>query len=408
MSSVPSSGDPHPPPPPVIDAAAFPHIIDRIIQCAPFASLLAMRGVSNHMRARVDALLCLHLVIHTAAPDRIPGTYFYTLREPGTGQRMSEPGHTLPMFAFYPGACRLPSASNTFESDQAAGREQVRFVERLIPQPGLTVQRGTDPCYRRANAWCLEACGGVRVLDVMGEVTDELKELAPGLNHVEAIRCIQGPNTADISFMPFLARQAVVLVDLTDETAPGVPYIPALAEGVSALTIVLRLRADDEGLDSAWSIFGHNIPESLVTMNIILVLRPEDADLITHYGEDVLFRMFEVMTPVLHRVRLSIVGLNAEVAPFLELGHHPVLVGGSDTAEDMRPNQPGYITELKRRWFDILDRNVRGRVQHGPESIRHWTELDIQAAIENVDLRTLEEWRAEVGESQWDLVSDLL
>lgn len=409
MSTAPSTGQ-VPASSPVIDAAAFPHIIDRIIQYAPFSSLLAMRGVNNHMRARVDALLCSHLVIHTAAPDRIPGTYFYTLREPGTGQRISEPGYALPMFAFYPGACRRATSSKAVDLNEAAGAEEVGLVVPPVPEPGISVQRLGDTYRRRAEAWCLEACRSVGVLDVIGDVLDELEELAPGLSNVGAIRCTHGSRTDHIRGVPFIAPQAVVVIDYTDKEVLH-PTVPALEEGLSTLTLVLKLSADLEG-STQLGRFMRTIPESLTTMNVILDGNALLEDTVVPPEGDILFDLFDVLGSVLKRVQFSAIGLSAKTAPFLgvvdPIGDPEVIIG-SDTVEDMLLDHSKYVNELKRQYFRSLELDIRGRVQFGTDTgLMDWTELDIQAALDNVHLLTMEEWKAGVSDDEWDIISDLL
>ena len=53
----------------MIDHEAFPHIIDRIIDFAPRASLLALRGVSRAILDRADEILFRHVVLSPADPD---------------------------------------------------------------------------------------------------------------------------------------------------------------------------------------------------------------------------------------------------------------------------------------------------------------------------------------------------
>lgn len=45
-----------------LDALSFPHIIDRIVDLAPVASLLALRGVSKALKSAVDSRLNTHIV----------------------------------------------------------------------------------------------------------------------------------------------------------------------------------------------------------------------------------------------------------------------------------------------------------------------------------------------------------
>ncbi len=50
-------------PDPVLDAAAFPHLLDAVIAHAPPASLLALRTTSRRCKERADARLAAHLVL---------------------------------------------------------------------------------------------------------------------------------------------------------------------------------------------------------------------------------------------------------------------------------------------------------------------------------------------------------
>ncbi|CAK9780547.1 hypothetical protein CC85DRAFT_286599 [Cutaneotrichosporon oleaginosum] len=47
----------------VLDAGAFPHLLDAVIAHAPAPSLLALRAASRHCKARADARLAAHLVV---------------------------------------------------------------------------------------------------------------------------------------------------------------------------------------------------------------------------------------------------------------------------------------------------------------------------------------------------------
>jgi hypothetical protein len=54
-----------------LDASAFPHLLDAIIDACPPGSLIALRPVSQSLCARVDALLFAHIVV-AAKPSRAP------------------------------------------------------------------------------------------------------------------------------------------------------------------------------------------------------------------------------------------------------------------------------------------------------------------------------------------------
>lgn len=52
----------------VIDAAFYPHVLERVTAYAPYVSLLRLRAVSRSLRARADALLAADRITITAAP----------------------------------------------------------------------------------------------------------------------------------------------------------------------------------------------------------------------------------------------------------------------------------------------------------------------------------------------------
>lgn len=47
----------------VLDAAHFPHIMDKIVAHAPYRSLLALRAASKALRKRIDTLILEHILI---------------------------------------------------------------------------------------------------------------------------------------------------------------------------------------------------------------------------------------------------------------------------------------------------------------------------------------------------------
>lgn len=51
-----------------LDHQAYPHIFDLIVEYAPHASLLALRGANKALCARVDAMLVEHVVLRTGLP----------------------------------------------------------------------------------------------------------------------------------------------------------------------------------------------------------------------------------------------------------------------------------------------------------------------------------------------------
>jgi hypothetical protein len=55
--------------------AKYPHLADRIISHAPFASLLALRGASRGLRDYIDSILVCHIVIYPDAGRRSFGTF---------------------------------------------------------------------------------------------------------------------------------------------------------------------------------------------------------------------------------------------------------------------------------------------------------------------------------------------
>lgn len=59
----PSLSHPASSPPITLDAQAFPHILERVIDLTPLNQLIPLRQVSQHIRAQVDAQLCSHLII---------------------------------------------------------------------------------------------------------------------------------------------------------------------------------------------------------------------------------------------------------------------------------------------------------------------------------------------------------
>lgn len=53
----------------VIDSASYPHILDRIVFFAPYASLLRLRATSQDLRKRADAFLNAGRIVLTSAHE---------------------------------------------------------------------------------------------------------------------------------------------------------------------------------------------------------------------------------------------------------------------------------------------------------------------------------------------------
>lgn len=363
------------------------------------------------MRARVDALLCEHVVIRAPIADRAAGAYFYTLRDPETGQRVDEPGYGLPMFAFYRDSCDTVYKPPPMDREEVIERQLRSGQAREVLERQYQIRRYNHRLLGRATVWCLKAVSAVTLLDLVGNLSSELVvRLGRRMIRLNAIRYPKNINY-DHEVPALWATHVVVLIDLTGGSA-STPRLPQLVEGTTTLTMVMKFPLDDEVEYFDLSEFAKNIPASLSAVNVILSRCWGKEETIEPGGPvfGFLYDFFEAIIPTLDSLRLSIVGLTASVAPFLDLAvpsTNAVVPASSHAAPVDVTNEAQYADQLKSRFYEVLEEEIREHVQHNPQPIRHWTERDIQAAIRNVSVVSLEEWKGMVGD-QWELVSDLV
>lgn len=185
-----------PEPTPALDAAMMPHIFDRIVELAPHASLIALRGVSRPLRERVDARLAGHIVLRPSVAYFKTGVYIHSL-----GQRSPEPHApvgadiALPGFAFVSENERRPYST-------AVQEREARLALMCRPPPSLPVQllheqeeaaerKRRRPHTARAAEWCEAALVHTRAIDLLGFAPNDipvLLSLEKQLPNLEVVR----------------------------------------------------------------------------------------------------------------------------------------------------------------------------------------------------------------------------
>lgn len=320
---------------PVLDMQMFPHFLDIVFQTADYGSLIALRGVTRALRARVDERLSSHMLVRAPAAKGTPGVYIYTLFPSSSGKEEPFP---LPAFAFYPYASNRPFnraraaqeaewikeqgtreeygddhwAWNYDENDWERGWGP--WTEAAASQPGLANLFGESGFASRRSStvdgvthkWqpaesvprlqfsrtmtagevasaheaAVRISAHVRVLDVLGPVGREADRLFECLRRVRSVR-IFALRRAMVKRIPIPAPQVAVVLTMTPTSAvtaysgttiPNfVEGVPCLIEGVRVLTISL-----DPGQDGGCGPYGIIEPfaHPRTLREIVVLVRP--------------------------------------------------------------------------------------------------------------------------------------
>lgn len=149
----------------------MPHLLDRIFEFAPHASLIALRAVNHTLRKRADARLAEHLILRWHLPGaESGGMYFYA--------RGSSPGPhgvvgaeiALPGFAFLPkNELRPDTEALDMARRQLASRRRGHPTNDELYQRAKEVQVELERRKKfvpRATQWCEAAIAHTRVLDL--------------------------------------------------------------------------------------------------------------------------------------------------------------------------------------------------------------------------------------------------
>ncbi|BEI83101.1 hypothetical protein CcaverHIS002_0309690 [Cutaneotrichosporon cavernicola] len=191
-----------------LDGASFPHIVDTILLFSEHSSLVRWRCVSSSVRAQVDRVLCDRLAIRDFGTDNVPthGVRFYT--------QVDEDQVRKPVFVFYE------------HSDDILDK----WTPPLIK---------TAAYVSRAAEWCLEACPGVRILDLNGDVKEELAPLIQGLANVKVLRIASSAPFALLEGPPITVPHLFAATSLSglyyDEfpSCLNVPFLPPTFESLT-------------------------------------------------------------------------------------------------------------------------------------------------------------------------------
>lgn len=408
-----------------LDAQAYPHILDQIVALAPYPSLLALRRVNTTLRARVDALLCSHLVVRDVVGKRFPGVFFYTLREYPDGWA-EEPGHVIPGFAFYRGACEGAYTAMAMRLEQRVAEDELGFPPMYQGPLNLEDSPGTPPQdiryfgpprtedeTERAEWWCRQSCAGVRQLHLIGDVEHEIDQLATVLGKVDTLRCSAGIGTLSTLKLHIKAKHFVHSSNfllhptvLDEEEHRCTTMFPMTLQSIAPKAITLHLK-----LYEGYHHEGHmvmpsgNLP-ALHSLTVVLETSswthepPNNIDnlLANSYELGVLIDVIDDVASRLHVTQLTVVGLNPSTAPALG-----IYVPSEETSDEESTSDASSSLEhtvdpgpyLEQQFLRHVETRVRNKgLSWGGLTL----EERVEKALANVRFQTLEQWKAEVGD----------
>lgn len=434
----------------MLDAQAFPHIIERIIDLAPYESLLGLRGVSSSIRARADARLCSYLLVRSPKSKRTPGVYVYTQ------SKQEDEGHEphpvpIPGFAFYPEIADRPYSSTLAEEESswALDEDVDQQLYRLRwgwsawgihshsrrggggpPEPRMDeFQRiVTGEEMARGETWCRAAATGVRVIDLIGDVGGALDDLSPGglvgggLRNVRTLRVFPDERGVRVPAVSVPAPHVLVSMSLLDQyslDAFGVPRtsVPLLGLAVQRLTLLVEYNARYD--HPSRSIPAFAIHPGLTEVTFIFQATydgyyPTQLEPGSRRGDffGVLSDVFDHIVHYLDRVRLTLVGVNPESAPMLNVFDNDFRL--KHQVQMAHPTDDGHVVswaDLEREHWDSISANLKTQLLAGVEKKvrqrrqsetdretgKQWTEEQMLRALGNVRIMGWEEWMAEEG-----------
>jgi hypothetical protein len=385
---------------PVLDAQIYPHLLDLIVDLADYDALLPLRGTSSAIRHRVDAILCTHLVVRSPPSQRTPGAYYYTLF------RSNHP-LPLPVFAQYEYTADEPftlSAPQAYDDDAGGAwgwsawgtHSHSRRGTAPALQTGAFRRHRTPGEMGRAWDWCAAALKKTRTLKVYGRALDTRQQAdllaAGGLGAVHTVRVYPDARGRRVFRVLVPAPNLVVTLSLRlgADLRPSPATIPDFTGAVERLTLLVDFY-ERYGHDDAL-VEGFAFPPALREVTIILDGRNGDVDEATPHP-----RMFGVLAqvlgnavPHLHRVRVTLVGVDPESGPMLGLEHD----FDPETEPMADGSPPAYADVEEMHWDDICGLFKDRLLAQVERQVRARGQGDVARAVGNLRVMTHQEWAA--------------
>ncbi|BEI90883.1 uncharacterized protein CcaverHIS019_0309530 [Cutaneotrichosporon cavernicola] len=370
-----------------LDGASFPHIVDTILLFSEHSSLVRWRCVSSSVRAQVDRVLCDRLAIRDFGTDNVPthGVRFYT--------QVDEDQVRKPVFVFYE------------HSDDILDK----WTPPLIK---------TAAYVSRAAEWCLEACPGVRILDLNGDVKEELAPLIQGLANVKVLRIASSAPFALLEGPPITVPHLFAATSLSglyyDEfpSCLNVPFLPPTFESLTLYVSITVWRTSHAATVRAL-VLGAALRSVTVVLvgfvtRYVIESEPRHSD---SFG--VPSDLIEGVIPHLDTVRLTLVNIKDDFGPGFNL-----IPSYPETLEQiLEAFSFDWWSSIRQQYILDFIRSVLKTkfLRKMTRAIRHqaaeegWAEEKTERAINNVRVLDHAAWKAEVNDgvlTSWNPTGD--